>query len=76
MKKTLNLSKQLAINEIVQFSWKSHTKHIGEPYAAREPPFAHIWHRSKIPLVLTTKVTHLRSLLSRQPGGVYSVVRT
>ena len=27
-------------------------------------------HSSKIPLVLTTKVTHLRSLLFRQPDGV------
>jgi len=31
-------------------------------------------HRSKIPLVLTTKVTHLRSLLFREPDGVNSVV--
>jgi len=30
---------------------------------------------SKIPLVLTTKVTHLRSLLFRQPDGVHCVVR-
>ena len=29
---------------------------------------------SKIPLVLTTKVTHLRSLLFRQPDGVERVV--
>jgi len=28
----------------------------------------------KIPLVLTTKVTHLRSLLFRQPDGVECVV--
>jgi len=32
-------------------------------------------HRSKIPFVLTNKVTHLRSLLFRQQDGVYSVVR-
>jgi len=32
-------------------------------------------HRSKIPLVLTTKVTHLRSLLFRHHNGVNSVVR-
>jgi len=31
--------------------------------------------RSKIPLVLTTKVTLLRSLLFRQPDGVNCVVR-
>jgi len=30
---------------------------------------------SKIPLVLTTKVTLLHSLLFRQPGGVNCVVR-
>jgi len=29
-----------------------------------------VLHSSKIPLVLTTKVTHLRSLLFRQPDGV------
>ena len=29
-----------------------------------------VLHRSKIPLVLTTKVTHLRSLLFRQQDGV------
>jgi len=34
-----------------------------------------VLHSSKIPLVLTTKVTHLRSLLFRQPGGVNCVVR-
>jgi len=32
-------------------------------------------HCSKIPLVLTTKITHLRSLLFRQPDGVNCVVR-
>jgi len=32
-------------------------------------------HRSKIPLVLTTKVTHLRSLLFRQQNRVNGVVR-
>jgi len=34
-----------------------------------------ILHSSKIPLVLTTKVTHLRSLLFTQPDGVNCVVR-
>jgi len=34
-----------------------------------------ILHSSKIPLVHTTKVTHLRSLLFRQPDGVNCVVR-
>jgi len=34
------------------------------------------WHGSKIPLVLTTKVTHLRSLLFRQQDGVNCVVRS
>jgi len=34
-----------------------------------------VLHSSKIPLVLTTKVTHLRSLLFRQPAGVNCVVR-
>jgi len=38
--------------------------------------FSHfILHSSKMPLVLTTKATHLRSLLFRQPHGVNSVVR-
>jgi len=32
--------------------------------------------RSKLPLVLTTKVTHLRSLLFRQQNGINCVVRT
>jgi len=34
-----------------------------------------VLHSSKMPLVLTTKVTHLRSLLFRQPDGVNCVVR-
>jgi len=34
-----------------------------------------ILHSSKIPLVLTTKVTHLRSLLVRQLDGGNCVVR-
>jgi len=34
-----------------------------------------VLHSSKIPQVLTTKVTHLRSLLFRQPDGVNCVVR-
>ena len=34
-----------------------------------------VLHSSKIPLVLTTKVTHLRSLLFKQPDGVNCVVR-
>jgi len=34
-----------------------------------------VLHNSKIPLVLTTKVTHLRSLLFRHPDGVNCVVR-
>ena len=34
-----------------------------------------VLHSSKIPLVLTTKVTHLRSLLFRQQDGVDFVVR-
>jgi len=29
-----------------------------------------VLHRSKIPLVLTTKISHLRSLLFRQQDGV------
>jgi len=33
-----------------------------------------VLHRSKISLVLTTKVTHLRSLLFRQQGGVNSLI--
>jgi len=37
-------------------------------------PYA-VLHRSKILLVITTEVTHLRSLLFRQPDGVNSVVR-
>jgi len=38
--------------------------------------FSHfVLHSSKIRLVLTTKVTHLRSLLFRQPDGVNCVVR-
>jgi len=32
-------------------------------------------HSSKIPLMLTRKVAHLRSLLFRQPDGVKCVVR-
>jgi len=37
--------------------------------------FSHsVLHRSKIPLVLTNKVTHLRSLLCRQQYGINSVV--
>jgi len=34
-----------------------------------------VLHRSKIPLVFTTKVTHLHSLLFRQQDGVKSAVR-
>ena len=34
-----------------------------------------VLHSSKTPLVLTTKVTHLRSLLLRQSDGVNCVVR-
>jgi len=34
-----------------------------------------VLHSSNIPLVLTTKVTHSRSLLFRQPDGVNCVVR-
>jgi len=34
-----------------------------------------VLHSSKIPLVLTTKVTHLRSLLFGQPDGVNCEVR-
>jgi len=34
-----------------------------------------VLHSSKIPLVLTTKVTHLRSLLFRQTDGLNCVVR-
>jgi len=34
-----------------------------------------VLHSSKIPLVLTTKVTHLRNLLFRQPDGVNCEVR-
>jgi len=34
-----------------------------------------VLHSSKIPLVLTTKATHFRSLLFRQPDGVNCVVR-
>jgi len=34
-----------------------------------------VLHSSKIPLVLMTKVTHLGSLLFRQPDGVDCVVR-
>jgi len=34
-----------------------------------------VLHRSKIPLVLTTKVTHLRSMLFKQQDGVNSVIR-
>ena len=34
-----------------------------------------ILHSNKISSVLTTKVTHLRSLLFRQPDGVNCVVR-
>jgi len=33
-----------------------------------------VLHSSKIPLVLTPKVTHLRSLLFRQPDGVNCVL--
>jgi len=35
-----------------------------------------VLHKSKIHLVLTTKVTHLRSLLFRNQDGVNSVVRS
>jgi len=35
-----------------------------------------VLHSNKIPLVLTTKVTHLGSLLFRQPDGVTCVVRS
>jgi len=34
-----------------------------------------VLHSYKIPLVLTSKVTHLRSLLFRQPDGIDCVVR-
>jgi len=34
-----------------------------------------VLHSNKIPLVLTTKVKHLRSLLFRQLDGVNSLVR-
>ena len=34
-----------------------------------------VLHTNKIPLVLTTKVTHLGSLLFRQPDGVKCAVR-
>jgi len=34
-----------------------------------------VLHSSKIPLMLTTKVTHLCSLLFRQPDGVNCIVR-
>jgi len=34
-----------------------------------------VLHSSRTPLVLATKVTHLRSLLFRQPDGVNCVVR-
>ena len=34
-----------------------------------------VLHSSKIPLVVTTKVTHLCSLLFRQPDGIDCVVR-
>jgi len=34
----------------------------------------YVLHSSKIPLVLTTKVTHLHSLAFRQPEGVNCVV--
>jgi len=34
-----------------------------------------VLHSSKIPLVLATKVTHLRSVLFRQPDGVNFVIR-
>ena len=34
-----------------------------------------VLHSSKIPLVLTTKVRHLHSLLFRQPDGFNCVVR-
>jgi len=34
-----------------------------------------VLHSSKMPLVLTTKVTHLRGLLFRQPDGVNCVAR-
>jgi len=38
--------------------------------------FSHfVLHRSKIPLVLTNKVTHLLSLLYRQQDGIISAVR-
>ena len=35
-----------------------------------------VLHSNKIPLVLTTKITHLSSLLFRQPDGVNCVVRS
>jgi len=34
-----------------------------------------VLHRSKVPLMLRTKVTHLRRLLFRQQDGGYRVVR-
>jgi len=34
-----------------------------------------VLHSSKVPLVLTTKVAHLRSLLFKRPDGVNCVVR-
>jgi len=37
--------------------------------------FYFVLHSSKIPLVLATKVTHLRSLMFRQPDGVNCVVK-
>jgi len=45
------------------------------PCQAQVVFFYFVLNRNKIPLVLTTKVTHLRSLLFRQPNGVNCVVR-
>jgi len=46
------------------------------PYLAQVVFSYFVLHSNKIPLVLTTKVTYLRSLLFRQPDGVNCVVRS
>jgi len=33
---------------ILLFSWKSHTKHVGESHEVRKPQFAHRWYRSLV----------------------------
>jgi len=45
MKQTLNIRRQLAINYryILLFSWKNHTKHVGERHASCKLQFAHHW---------------------------------